>query len=432
MNSMACSSPWLAILIATSACGEAGDGPGADAATEAATSASSVSATTENADTETGVGTGVGEEGSSGSRGSTSDDSTAGHGSSESSGTDTGDVVDDPAELIVAFPDESLLRIWEDADALVDDAPADHTIALPGAPRALARHDDRLLVRTEGENGVVVFDDVWGLDDASTPADAIATSVTGDASYCWFDVCPFQADADGNLWIGSFTDVRVLFAGATAGSAFTGSAAFTHPWSQFGSSVYDSASDRLFVLQISGAGIIVWEDAASHAGEAGEHDLTLWSPGGYNGQYLSLGADRLLLAGNMQLDDGPWEWGAGMVLFREASSAGADAPFVFVGPPILSHVTAPVFERFGAVFVGSENLDSVLVFLDPDELTAETLPDIVIGDIDDPRQIAIDRDRVLYVRDGADRIRIWDDALGEPTQRAQLSAPGAFTMLVVE
>jgi hypothetical protein len=343
-------------------------------------------------------------------------------------GCDRGGDSDCPAPLgprLVVADESGRVGIWDHADVLTN-READVLLvgpdgSLDGVPRGLAVHDNRLIVISDGaERPIAVYDDAWNatagglpdrrisIDDVGTRLGALHTSV---------------ADPAGNLWLLEATGRIVLVKGGALGTA-TGAAQFTHPWGQVESMTV--AGDKLFAGQISGAGVLVWNDPLARSGAVSGADWTLsrdvasWA--------MTAGADRLYALASAGQETHLVAWSRlgeltaprtpDLELVLSADSAVGD--LAWHDGSLVAVIANGVDQNRVAIYDGAS--------LGPGSAPgAEIRP----GAADYLETSHLDRHGNLYVLD-TDGVYVYRDALGTPTLAAKLttfSRPTDFAVL---
>jgi hypothetical protein len=317
--------------------------------------------------------------------------------------------------------------VWDNADEITSDVAADATLGdLSGEPLALALFEERLVVASsDATHAFFIYDDIARIGDGESFADRIGIDAVGGSAMS--QVAEMGADAEGNLWTVIYQgSIWLVREGASAGSGSPGQVEFSHPWMQINSMELDVAGEKLLGGQISGAGLIVWDDPLSAAGTGNENDWALRSD--VSPTSMLIDGDRLYV--------GCW-----------------NAPYVLIWNGI-SSITAPAAPD--ATMAEGSNLDQVWhvlvrdnvlvacvfdtgvskvnVYLDAAALSGETAPDFEIDDalLDRPRKALLDANENLYVMD-SDGILIFSHALSAPALAAELTAAADPTdLLLVE
>jgi hypothetical protein len=341
---------------------------------------------------------------------------------------DRGGDSDCPAPLgprLVVADESGRVGIWDHADTLTD-READVLLVGPGSglggvPRGLAVHDNRLIVITDGaEFPVVVYDDAWSATAGAAPDRRIAIADVGTRLGA---IDTVYADPAGNLWLLEDAGRVVLVKGGALGTA-TGAAQFTHPWGQLESLTV--AGGTLFAGQVSGAGVLVWNDPLARSGVVSGADWTLsrdvasWA--------MTAGGDRLYAFSSAGRETHLVAWnGLGGLAAPRApdvelvlSTDNAVGDLGWRDGALIAVVANGVDENRIAIYDGAT--------IGPASTPApEVRPDAA----DYLEKAHVDRHGNLYVLD-TDGVYVYRDARGTPTLAAKLTTftrPTDFAVL---
>ena len=334
-----------------------------------------------------------------------------------------GNMPPDKVPLVVASTHGIL--VWRDSAALTADAAPDVTIngfGLAMGTTALAAHGDRLYVgRTANPGGILVpallaFDAAHSLTDSSSPAVQIprpheATTLRVDANdHLWAD----EANLGGQV---------VRFDGAsTLAMDATPKAVFTNPKNNLPAFALEPVSDRLYAGQVTGSGIIGWNQASTKTGTL-PPDFT-FAAGSYTS--MQIDTDRLYCAGGTSSSSGN---AVGVTIWPHISG-------VVLPPPPIHLTTGFALGRLPHLAIANDTLavaardeNKVFVYLHASAITADRAADAVLTDhIKSPIRVALEGDR-LYVAD-AEGIAIFANVSTTPTFVAKLSAPATDLLLL--
>jgi hypothetical protein len=329
------------------------------------------------------------------------------------------------------------VAIWDHAEQLAADVAPNVQLtneALSGA-HALALANNRLLVAGEDPAAALVAFD--GADTLSAGATAVAKiprlpPLDGGGSTVPFG--RLVVDAGDRLWarLGAgphYGDGVALFNGAsTLGSTSTAQAVFTHPWHQLAGYAFDPVGGRLFVSQLSGAGLLVWNDAAQATG-ARSHDFVL---SGAVNNWMTIEGTRLHGVGvdNNGMSNGIRIWQPVSTLSAPTEPAITNRKLI--GPAYVSYLAL----RDDTLAVAIENY-GVYIYLGASALTADTPPSVQIIDpaLSEPvvvTKLALTADGRLYVL-LPDRVLVFRDVTTAPvlaaTLKSSLSKPTDLMVL---
>jgi hypothetical protein len=308
--------------------------------------------------------------------------------------------------------------MWDHADEISSDEAADVTLGdLSGEALALALYEDRLVVASSDDtHAFFLYDDASRAEDGATYSDRIGVdAVGGDALW---RVSEMSSDDDGNLWTVIYEgSIWLIREGASLGSGSPGQVEFMHPWMQINSMVLDHAGNKLLGGQISGAGLIVWNDPLSATGTGNEHD---WDLHGADATSMVIAGDRMYV--------GCWNepfvqiWDA---ISSITATAAPDA--TMAGGSNLDQVWhVSVRDNVLVACVHDVSVSQVNIYLDAAALDGETAPDFEITDtlLNWPRKALLDANENLYVMH-QDGMLIFSQALSSPSLAASLTAAGS-------
>lgn len=185
------------------------------------------------------------------------------------------------------------VRIWDNANTVTSDVPANVALGGIDAPAAALAVDfeqrNLYVVHETTSAGAPVLQRFAepGRLDGGSPAMRITAGTLGPVQ----QVNEVQLDAIGALWIQRGPGEVLRLDSVASATATTGwSARYTHPFDQLAGFVFEQTNNRLFAAQVSGAGILVWNQANTETGDAGTHDFVLATD---TVQQLEIGGGRL-------------------------------------------------------------------------------------------------------------------------------------------
>lgn len=158
--------------------------------------------------------------------------------------------------------DGSSLQLWNNPHSLSTSRPADLSIALAGA-RAVATSGSQLFVLTNA--GIVVWSDALGLTALTAPSFTIPLSALTPAP-----TQPLTRLTATTIGLFAWSQEGAWLLPAPLAASTTATAAFKHMWMQQPSLVHVPAPggvDRLFMGQISGAGLLAWNGPGLATGQ---------------------------------------------------------------------------------------------------------------------------------------------------------------------
>jgi hypothetical protein len=318
--------------------------------------------------------------------------------------------------LVVAAADG--VHIWDHAAAL--DAVRDPDATLVGVTGALglAVGADTLYVTSSSPAAALVrFAGASTLADGATPTGTLGAAAFGEPLGEAHTPLLF---AGGDLWINTWNGIHRVADAATA----TGSTAyFTHPWHQIASMVV--AGRRLLGGQISGAGVLVWNDAASRTG-AVTADWTLSPEPVF---HAAIARDRLYGA-SYAPDVSIWNGISTVTAARAPDRVLRNV----CGDGHVRYLTVTADDTLVVVHDGQ--VVKVCLFRDARTLADGAAPDAIAED-DGLRSTGTSSDKAVLVGTrlfvlGRDGVAIFDDALGTPDLVALLPVTAPTDLLVLQ
>ena len=168
------------------------------------------------------------------------------------------------------------VRIWDTANTVSADVPANVVLGGIDAPAAALAVDglNLYVVHETTSAGAPVLQRFVGVRtlDGGSPAVRITAATLGPVQ----QVNEVQLDTIGALWIQRSPGEVLRIDNVAAATPATGwSGRYTHPFDQISGFAFEQTNNRLFAAQVSGAGILVWNQANTEAGDAGPHDFVL-------------------------------------------------------------------------------------------------------------------------------------------------------------
>ena len=228
-----------------------------------------------------------------------------------------------------------------------------------------------------------------------------------------------NVDGQDDLWIAYNNGESQIdrFAGAsTIGSAATASATYTHPNKQLPSFAFEPVSNRLFVGQISGAGMLAWDSATTLSGSP-TFDFTLAS-GAFWAMAVDPDHDRLYAGG--QYADAKY----GVAIWPSASAlaAAAQPTVTLMIASNQNTVISVLVGRDDVLAVANRDQDVIEIYLHASAITTDRAPDFTISDthLSKPTRLAIDAAGRLYVVD-ANGVLVFGSIATAPTFIAELT-----------
>jgi hypothetical protein len=298
---------------------------------------------------------------------------------------------------LVVATDHGLL-VWNDSAALTTNVAPDITITsnlAPGAT-AVAVTGDRLYVGRHapgnvGAAAILAFDHAHALTASATPTATITRP---------YDATTLRVDGADDLWVeeNQFGGQVLRFAGASSlGDAATPAATFHHPNDQLPSFAVEETSKRLFAGQISGSGVVAWNDAMTRTGMPAD-DFTL-SGGAYWG--MRIDHDRLYAVGSQPVV--PPGGASSVAIWPNASTLSGPASPIVLSMGYTGGFIANLALRDDILVVSARDQNRIMIYTHASAMTADRAPDFTIDDshMNGPGRLAIDHSHRLYVADAA-------------------------------
>jgi len=201
---------------------------------------------------------------------------------------------------------------------------------------------------------------------------------------------------------------------------------FTHDWSQLPSFAYDAEGKRLLGGQISGAGVVAWNDPAARS--AGEYKPDWTLDKGTAAWWMQVAGGRL------------YATQSAVAIWKDLTNIhGSATPDVTLGESsgipdsyipymtVMRNVLLVSVNKPGSL----SNIRKVNLYRDAASLGGDRAPDQVLIDVDmrGPQKTYLDAAGTLYVLDGDSQwmskgqgcIYIYDHALDAPVLRARIT-----------
>jgi hypothetical protein len=328
--------------------------------------------------------------------------------------------------LVVAGADG--VHIWDHADELAAVRAPDATLGGVTGALGLAVGADTLYVTSSNKaTALVRFAGASTLADGAKPTgtiDATALGETLDKRHT-----PLLFDG-GDLWINTATGIRRV---ANAATATASTAHFTHPWHQIESMVVDAG--RVIGGQTSGAGILVWNHAASSTGEV----TSDWTLSPQVAVHAVVAGDRLYGSSYAPPDVSIWNAISTVTtahapdrVLHGVCGAGNGAELRYV--TVTADDTLVVVHNELASGAASQH-EKVCLFRHASTLVDGAKPDAVaendaMGSTGSNSDKAVLAGTRLFVM-SHDGVAIFDDALGTPAFVALLPITGPTDLLVL-
>jgi hypothetical protein len=346
---------------------------------------------------------------------------------SDASPSDAGDGGKLPVRLFVAGKGANPggVFVWDDPDAITTAVAPTTTLTDPsiaGGSVCLALAGKRLFVGLETGNSssataLVAFDGADTVSGAAAPAAKIPVSsfIGGNPKLQRL----FPARGADLLFTESFSEGSQLFTSAsTMTSASTAKAKFNHAFQQTPGVAYDATGDRLFLGQISGAGLLAWNAAGTKTGSPTNDFATT----GVNVWDMALAQNRLY-AGGSTTNGGVQN--AVMVWTNVGGFTASTAPtFAMTGASGINGFVPDVAVSANDVLVVTLQTSKVNLYAGASTLTGDKAPTAsATTNLNQPKRAILSKTDRLYVLD-TDGIAVFKTASTTPTFVAKLKVPG--------
>ena len=404
--------------------GSGGDGAGASGGGSSTGGSSTGGSSTGGSSTGGGGSNTGGDGGEAGSGGSN-----AGGDGGSSTGGSGGDGGSAPvvARLFVSMADDPV-AVWEDVDTIaVDSGPSfslqDASVA--NGARGLALASDRLFVGGEGASALLLaFDAAATLTQATAPTATIpAAQFISAGGSEGADLITVDGASD-SVWTTTFAAGTELFGGASSmTSAATADALFSHAWQQLPAFAYDASGDRAFLGQISGAGVVVWNNALGASGTPAQSftlasNVAAWS--------MAIAEDRLYAIGA----HGGAPPAESISVWDGVSSLSAPSAPTFTmgtGSGIAVNDFSPYVAVQNNVLIACIQAGKVLLWDNASALSGEAAPSQTLTGLSSPRKAILGpTSGRLYVLE-SDGVSIFDSPTTAPVLAVKLSNGVAST-----
>jgi hypothetical protein len=178
----------------------------------------------------------------------------------------------------------------------------------------------------------------------------------------------------------------------------------------------DDAGDKLLGGQISGAGVIAWDDPMSRSGTGNTNDWTL---------HVLDPSSMVIHAGRLYV--GCWN-PPYIQIWDDISSITEPAPphaTMASGSGLVAVWHLSLRDDVLAACTRWMDTAKVNIYLGAGSLSGDGTPDFEITHslLDDPKKAYLGADETLYVMDGEGGILIFRDALSAPALATELTAP---------
>lgn len=369
-----------------------------------------------------GGGAAAGGGGATGGGGAGTGGAATGGGGGSAGGGGSGGSSSFGGRLFVSMADAPV-AVWDDAATLAADGPPTFTLsdpALAGGARGLALAGERLFVGGETDGALLLaFDGASTFGAAAAPAASVAAGgfVPPSSGLPGVELLTWDAASD-TLWTTSFMAGSELFADAsTLASASNAQALLSHPFQQLPALAYDAGGDRAFAGQISGAGVLVWNDASAASGTPAVSftlttELAAWS--------MAVASDRLYAIGSVSSGGGNT---LGIAVWDGVAATSAPTPPAFiVSSGMAGNDFSPYVGVHGDVLVACIQAGKVLLWTGASALSGDAPPTQTIGGLSSPTKALLgSKSGRLYVLE-SDGVSIFDDPTTAPTLAAKLTA----------
>lgn len=316
--------------------------------------------------------------------------------------------------------------VWDKVSTVSSDVAPTFTLsseaAVTAGTRGVGLAGDRLFFGAESmTNTLVGFAAASSLNGGATAALKIpASQFVSPMGIPVPQLVQWDAKTDA-LWVSGFGYGTQMFAGAsTLTSMSKAKALFTHAWGQLPAAAYDPTGDRLFLGQISGAGVLAFSSASAATGTPAvgytlEKNDAAWS--------AAIDKDRLYAIGPFTSNGGAKE---SIAVWKGISGvSAAKAPdFTMTAPSGLAQSDfSPWITVQSDVLIACVQAGKVLLWTQASSLNGEKAPTqtIAIGSPQNPpKKALLGRSGRLYVLDSTG-VSIYANPTTSPTLVTKLT-----------
>lgn len=311
--------------------------------------------------------------------------------------------------------------VWNDPDSITSAVAPTTTLSDPSVSSgtlAVATLGKRLFVATEATSPstaiLIAFDGADTITGAAAPAAKIPASQFVGTTPSIQRIYPDAAT--DTVFTNGFAQGAQLFTGAsTMTSSATAKAKFTHAFQQTPGLGYDATGNRLFLGQISGAGLLAWNAAGGKTGTPANDFATTtvsaWS--------IAIAQNRMYATGAVSGGDS----NAVMIWTNVAGFTASTAPsFTMSAASGLTGFLPDVIVK-NDVMVVTQQANKVSLFAKASALTGNVAATATAAtNLAQPKRSLLSNGNHLYVLDG-EGIAIFKDATTTPTFVAKLKVP---------
>lgn len=305
------------------------------------------------------------------------------------------------------------VAIWNNPDAIASNVAPTTTLtdtAVAGAKsRGIALLGKHLFVGAMGNPVIVAWDNADTVSGNAAPQVSLPNSAVTGVNNVFDSI--FVDAATNTLWPVSYLNGAQLFINAsTLNSSAFSRAQFTHQWQQLPGFAFDGANKRMFQGQISGAGLLAWNNADAKIGIFNTADFTVVPSLAF------------------------WSIAIAQTRMYGASSTSPVSVAVWSNAANITAPTAPAFSLSGAtsglpanggfiphvavtnnVLVVALQGNRVNVYQNASALVGQTMPTAAItANVNQPKKTVLSKANKLYVLD-LDGVAIFKDATTTPT-----------------
>lgn len=310
------------------------------------------------------------------------------------------------------------VAVWNDPESLAADVmpttTLNHSSVSGGKARGIALLGKRLFVGANGNPILVAYD---GADVAmggiGPQVQLPISSVTGSSNV--FDSI-YVDSATNTLWPVSFNNGAQLFIqAATLNSSAFSRAQFTHSFQQLPGFAFDTANKRLFLGQISGAGMLAWNGADTKIGIFSTPDFTVVSTQAF--WSIAIAQNRMYGGNsNSPVSIAVWSNLGGVTMATAPSfSMTGTASGLPANGGFIPHVAVT-----SDVLVVTLQANLINLYKNASALSGQTMPSpTVASNMNQPKKTILAKSNKLYVLD-SEGVAIFKDATTTPTFVAKL------------
>jgi hypothetical protein len=315
-----------------------------------------------------------------------------------------------PAVTRLFVTTQAGVAVWNDPGAIVADVAPTTTLTdssvAGGKSRGAALLGKRLFVAGTGNPVMVAYDNADTVAGAAVPPVVLPSSaVTGTNNQ--FDSV-YVDPGTNTLWPVSFLNGAQLFVNASTltSSAFS-RAQFTHSFQQTPGFAFDTTNKRLFLGQISGAGLLAWNNADTKVVITSTPDFTVAPTVGF--WSIAIAQNRMYAANSSPPSIAVWNNAGAVTAPTAPAFSMTGAPSSLPASGFIPHVAV-----MNDVLVVSIQANQINLYSNASGLMGNSVPGATITtNLAQPKKSILSKSLRLYVLD-SEGVAIFKNATTTP------------------